>query len=272
MLTTWCAVSDSWMDCIRFANWYFTQCMPPVEIAKCPGHPLNTELYLGTLKDIYEVDSNGIWTGDVASEIEYTISDCAIEVGNAMMRAFPKAKHLNCNVHHLVKGFGSAGGLRKKVKEDMTTNGTLHKPAVEPAGSSNTTTATSSSNKRKRKREQQDEEQQEEEEEQPTSENAKGKKKKTKQPIAENFERVIQDLKNIIWAMSRLHHGTMHQFFDSRELLYAEYGDDLPSFVKHHMEYYGPGAPMWRQRWSRCFTTWGIPIDDNCRYICSLVS
>ena len=157
----------------------------------------------------------------------------------------------------------------------IATNGTLHKPAVEPAGTSNTQTARSSNNKRKRKRvSEQDEEQQEEEEEQeqPTSENAKGKKKKTKQPIADNFENVIQDLKNIIWAMSRLHHGTMHQFFDSRELLYAEYVDELPTFVKHHMEYYGPGAPMWRQRWSRCFTTWGIPIDDNCRYICSLVS
>ena len=38
--------------------------------------------------------------------------------------------------------------------------------------------------------------------------------------------------------MSWLHHGTMHQFFDSRELLYAEYGADLPSFVQHHIEYY----------------------------------
>jgi hypothetical protein len=96
--------------------------MTPSEIEKCPGHPLNTPMYLATLDEIYKVKDPDAqiseWEGSVAEHIEWTVSDGAEEVANGLMDVFPRAVHTNCNVHHLVKGFGQGGGLRKALKED----------------------------------------------------------------------------------------------------------------------------------------------------------
>ena len=94
--------------------------------------------------------------------------------------------------------------------------------------------------------------------------------KKRKRPLSAELDTVIGGIKDAIWSMSRLYHGTQHHFYDAREILYAEYEQQLPTFVSHHKGYYGPEAPEWRQRWSRCFSTWGIPCDDNCRCGCCM--
>ena len=103
--------------------------MPPPEIAQCPTHPLNTPKCLTTLNKIYkhkEVRAGVMgWVGTVADHIEYTMSDCAPAVAKGMMRNFTKATHLNCNVHHLEKGFGAGGGLRKKIRDDMIASGAI---------------------------------------------------------------------------------------------------------------------------------------------------
>jgi hypothetical protein len=63
--------------------------MTPSEIEKCPGHPLNTPMYLATLDEIYKVKDPDAeileWEGSVAEHIEWTVSDGAEEVANGLM-------------------------------------------------------------------------------------------------------------------------------------------------------------------------------------------
>ena len=46
-------------------------------------------------------------------------------------------------------------------------------------------------------------------------------------------------------------------------LMCWELEEKQSEFVAHHKKEYGPKAADWQQRWSRCFTTAGIPCDDN---------
>ena len=71
--------------------------MTPSEIEKCPGHPLNTSMYLATLDEIYKIKDPDAeipeWEGSVAEHIEWTVSDGAEEVANGLMDVFPRAVH-----------------------------------------------------------------------------------------------------------------------------------------------------------------------------------
>ena len=127
--------------------------MTPSEIEKCPGHPLNTPMYLATLDEIYKVKDPDAeileWEGSVAEHIEWTVSDGAEEVANGLMDVFPRAVHTNCNVHHLVKGFGQGGGLRKALKEDYSQD---QSDDEEEEGEDETAAETRARSTRKRKR------------------------------------------------------------------------------------------------------------------------
>ena len=54
-----------------------------------------------------------------------------------------------------------------------------------------------------------------------------------------------------------------HQFHQGLALMCWELEEKQSEFVAHHKKEYGPKAADWQQRWSRCFTTAGIPCDDN---------
>jgi hypothetical protein len=93
---------------------------------------------------------------------------------------------------------------------------------------------------------------------------------------------VWQGISDILWALSRIDHRAGHQFIAGLKLMYYEYEDYQPDFVDLHQKQYGPKAAQpWKMRWSRlclqtvsillthacllyrCFTTAGIPADDN---------
>ena len=54
-----------------------------------------------------------------------------------------------------------------------------------------------------------------------------------------------------------------HQFHQGLALMCWELEEKQSEFVAHHKKEYAPKAADWQQRWSRCFTTAGIPCDDN---------
>lgn len=130
--------------------------MTPSEIEKCPGHPLNTPMYLATLDEIYKIKDPDAqipeWEGSVAEHIEWTVSDGAEEVANGLMDVFPRAVHTNCNVHHLVKGFGQGGGLRKALKEDHSLEDQGDDEEEEEEGEDETAMERRARSTRKRKR------------------------------------------------------------------------------------------------------------------------
>jgi hypothetical protein len=252
---------DSWVDIRDFLNWYFTVCMPPPEIAKCAKHPLNDAAILEVLHKVYKpITQNWMHKGDISRWIDWTMSDSADEVGNGLMAVFPQATHLNCNVHHMTKGLQSAGGLRKKLKEDMKAGEDTEEVEVEDEEEvegevegevkGEVEGAAASSQKQKSNTGQ----------ERATKKANKRKRKRRKKNKLDN---VCDGVRTVLWALSRLYHKCQHQFHDGLELMYAEYKEKHPKFVQHHQQYYGPAAPEWKQRWSRCFTPAGIPHDDN---------
>lgn len=84
------------------------------------GHRLNQPAFLEVLKKMYSpAQNNTVYKGNVPKWIDYTMSDFAGQIGSGLMAVFPKATQLACNLHHMTKGLQNAGGLRKKLKEDM---------------------------------------------------------------------------------------------------------------------------------------------------------
>ena len=89
--------------------------MTPEEVAMTTTHPLCNRDCVATLRQIYTETGGGIVTGKISDWMKYTVSDSDSAVANGLMAVFPSATHLNCNVHHLVKGLGLGGGLRKSL-------------------------------------------------------------------------------------------------------------------------------------------------------------
>ena len=125
--------------------------------------------------------------------------------------------------------------------------------------------------------EQQEEQEEQEEQEQPRVAKSQKRKAKRNQKKArvkrQRFARreaqwldgMMKKVRDVIWALSRIFHGVPFQFYIAREMFYLEYEQvhKQPAFVAHHQAQCGPKAREWKQRWSRCFSTWGIPCDDN---------